>query len=74
MWFFYIASRFLINLLKSILIGDEVSLSHVVEVAIMIRCGANSLPFIHLGIPVGKDMSQISAWSPVLEHFQSKLC
>ena len=70
---FFMASGLKINLHKSKLIGVGIPLSQVSSVADMIGCAVSKLPFIHRGVPVGQNMSRISAWSPVFDRFQSRL-
>ncbi|XP_023765317.1 uncharacterized protein LOC111913837 [Lactuca sativa] len=65
---FFMASSFKINLYKSKLIGVGIPLSQVSSDAYMIGCAVSKLPFIHLGVPVGQNMSRISAWSPVFDR------
>lgn len=67
------ASGLRINLYKNKLIGVGVSFNQVECVARMMGCAPTYLPFTHLGIPVGQNMSKISAWSPILNRFRSRL-
>lgn len=57
---FYLASGLTINLLNSKLIGVGVACKHVEEVVDMMGCQLTSIPFIHLGILVGKNMARVS--------------
>ena len=62
-----------INLHKNKLIGVGVPLSQVSSVVDMIGCTIFELPFIHLGVPVGQNMSCISTWYLVFDWFQRRL-
>lgn len=42
-------------------------------VARRLGCASVDLPIIHLGIPVGQNMTHIFSWSPILHHFWSSL-
>ena len=70
---FFMALGLKINLHKSKLIGVGIPLSQVSSVADIIGCAVSELPFIHLGVPVGQNMSRISVSSPVFDRFQSRL-
>ncbi|XP_023748340.1 uncharacterized protein LOC111896597 [Lactuca sativa] len=70
---FYLDSGLKINLQKSKLIGVEVSYSQVEFVASRLVCTPDSLPFVHLGVPVGQNMSQVSVWSIIEDRFCSRL-
>lgn len=55
------------------MIGVGVPYSQVLDVADTIGFAASSLPFLHLGIPVGQNLTRISAWARVIDRFRSKL-
>ncbi|XP_023762752.1 uncharacterized protein LOC111911201 [Lactuca sativa] len=70
---FYLASGLKINLAKRKLIGLGVPYSQVLEEAANIGCATSNLLFLHLGIPVGQNLTRISAWARVIDRFRSKL-
>ena len=43
------------------------------DVAYHVGCRVDSIPFIHLGVPLGQNMVGVSAWSQVIERFRSRL-
>lgn len=55
---FFLALGLKINIHKNKLIGVGVTPSQVVEVVSYMDCASNSLPFIHLGVPVGHNMNR----------------
>lgn len=73
LWCFYMVRGHKINLFKSKLIGVGTPFTHVSCVAYTIGCTTSDMPFFHLGVPIGHNMNHIPAWSPVLDHFQSRL-
>lgn len=58
---FYLASGLKINLQISKLIGVGVPFAQVELAARKVECAPDTCPFIHLGVPVGQNMSRISA-------------
>lgn len=67
---FYLVSGLRINLSKCRVFGTEVEKNGLAEV---LRCKVGDLPFIHLGLQVGKNMNGIKAWDPVVEIFRKRL-
>lgn len=55
------ASGFKINLQKRKLIGVGVTPSQIVSTDGCMGCASDSLLFIHLGVPVGQNMSRVNA-------------
>lgn len=47
--------------------------SHVMGVARSMGCASDSLPFIHLGVPVDQNMMRVSDWSSIIDRFWSRL-
>ncbi|GKD05596.1 putative RNA-directed DNA polymerase, eukaryota, reverse transcriptase zinc-binding domain protein, partial [Tanacetum coccineum] len=62
-----------INLSKNRLFGVCVNEPEVVIVANVVRCRHDNLPFMYLGLPVGKDMSKAASWDLVIERFYRRL-
>ncbi|GKE35441.1 hypothetical protein Tco_1454763, partial [Tanacetum coccineum] len=67
------ASGLKINLAKSRLYGIGVAIEDVNVVVSSLGCAHNELPFIYLGLPVGKRMRFSDGWAKVIECFKSKL-
>lgn len=36
-------------------------------------CATESIPFIHLGVPMGQNMSRVNGWSSIMDRFRSIL-
>ncbi|GJU10288.1 putative RNA-directed DNA polymerase, eukaryota, reverse transcriptase zinc-binding domain protein [Tanacetum coccineum] len=62
-----------INLDKSRLFGIGVSHEEVTSIARSVNCSHGSLPFIYLGLPVGRSMRKIEAWNDVVNKFTRRL-
>ncbi|GKF67459.1 hypothetical protein Tco_0197138, partial [Tanacetum coccineum] len=62
-----------INLSKSRLFSIGVPEEEVMNIARAVNCSYGSLPFFYLGLPVGKDMNRIEAWSDIVNRFTKKL-
>lgn len=62
-----------VNLSKSRLYGIGINPLEVANVASIIRCTHDKLPFVYLGLPIGKRMSSMEAWSPVFERLIKRL-
>lgn len=41
--------------------------------SIFLSCSVASLPFMHLGLPVGAKARSVSTWEPVLDRINAKL-
>ncbi|KAJ0909222.1 putative RNA-directed DNA polymerase [Helianthus annuus] len=70
---FYLCSGLKINLEKSNLYGIGVGLEETRELANVMGCKPDCLPFKYLGLKVGANMNRISNWQPVLEIFRARL-
>lgn len=68
----YIDSGLRINFHKQI-DWRGIPFSLIEVVADRVRCMSNSLPFVHLNVPVGQNMAQVSAWSSIIDRFRSRL-
>nr|GEV94067.1 hypothetical protein [Tanacetum cinerariifolium] len=62
-----------INMGKSRLIGIGVATDDVVSVASSLGCSHDSIPFIYLGLPVGKRMNLCDRWDIVINHSRERL-
>ncbi|GKA22407.1 hypothetical protein Tco_0708369 [Tanacetum coccineum] len=62
-----------INLTKSTLYGIGVHELEVASVAAAINCKSESLPFMYLGLPVGKNMTKVENWILVVDRFHTRL-
>ena len=58
---------------KSKLIGVGIPYDQVDVATSKAGYAPASCPFFHLGVPVGQNMTRISAWSSVVDRFRSKL-
>ncbi|GKE57143.1 RNA-directed DNA polymerase, eukaryota, reverse transcriptase zinc-binding domain protein, partial [Tanacetum coccineum] len=65
------ASGLKINLVKSRLYGIGVAIEDVNVVVSSLGCAHNELPFIYLGLPVGKRMLFSDGWAKVIEFLGS---
>ncbi|KAI3741088.1 hypothetical protein L1987_58755 [Smallanthus sonchifolius] len=70
---FYACSGLQINFGKSNLFGIGVHLGEVEEIAVLVGCKAESLPFKYLGLTVGANMNRIFNWRPVFDIFEKRL-
>lgn len=66
---FFLASGLKINLYKSRLICVGIHSSQVVEVANVMGCVYEFLPFTHLGVPVGQNMNRVNSRAPIIDRF-----
>ncbi|GKB10316.1 RNA-directed DNA polymerase, eukaryota, partial [Tanacetum coccineum] len=71
-WFF-LASGLKVNVQKSSLYGVGVRSSDIQSMADRYGCLATNLPFTHLGVKVGVNMSKINFWNEVVQKVTSKL-
>ncbi|GJR14453.1 reverse transcriptase domain, reverse transcriptase zinc-binding domain protein [Tanacetum coccineum] len=62
-----------INLTKSRLFGISVANEDLTDVASSLGCTHDELPFIYLGLHVGKRMRFCDRWANIIDHFRSKL-
>lgn len=62
-----------VNPSKTKLYGIEVKVEEVEGWASFLRCRAEKIQFIYLGLPVGSSMRMKVHWHPVLEKFNSRL-
>lgn len=70
---FQFMSGLKVNVQKSKLYGLGVDYREVERMALKLGCAPDTIPFIHLGLPVGRSMNRISAWDGILEKFHIKL-
>lgn len=69
----FLFSSLKINFHKSKLFGIGYPTSYVVLVVKRMRCTSNSLPFSHLGVPFGQNISQVNACSSIHDKLWSRL-
>ncbi|GJZ76785.1 putative RNA-directed DNA polymerase [Tanacetum coccineum] len=67
------ASGLKVNLSKSIIFGVGVGLDEVEAMASSLNCSHDNLPFMYLGLPVGKSMNFCDGWSEVVNRIQNRL-
>nr|GEU89402.1 arginine repressor C-terminal-like domain-containing protein [Tanacetum cinerariifolium] len=67
------ASGLKVNLSKSSIYGVGVQYSEVESISAAFNCKCDSLPFVYLGLPVGKRMNRINSWMEVIDRFQKRL-
>ncbi|XP_022031847.1 uncharacterized protein LOC110932904 [Helianthus annuus] len=70
---FHVCSRLRINLGKSNIYGIGVDLASVGNLAEVVGCKPDSLPFKYLGLKVGANMNRVNNWRPVYDVFESRL-
>ncbi|KAJ9541443.1 hypothetical protein OSB04_027949 [Centaurea solstitialis] len=62
-----------INLSKSRLFGIGVTKEEVQHMASLVKCKADQLPFLYLGLPVGDNMAKLKPWAKLVEGMKLKL-
>ncbi|GKA24065.1 kinase-like domain, beta-lactamase/transpeptidase-like protein [Tanacetum coccineum] len=62
-----------VNYNKSKLYGVGVSDAELSDMARWMKFGMGEIPFTYLGLPIGDNMSRVSAWNSVLEKFKSRI-
>lgn len=67
------ASGLKINLCKSRLFGIVIPAADVEVVASSLGCLHDDIPFIYLGLPVGKKMRLSDGWNDVVNRFRDRL-
>ncbi|GJY72569.1 RNA-directed DNA polymerase, eukaryota, reverse transcriptase zinc-binding domain protein [Tanacetum coccineum] len=67
------ASGLKVNLAKSRLFGVGVDIHEVELVASSINCSYGTLPFMYLGILVGKNMHFCNGWTEVIDRLRDRL-
>ncbi|GKA67931.1 RNA-directed DNA polymerase, eukaryota, partial [Tanacetum coccineum] len=67
------ASGLKVNIAKSRLYGVGVSRMDVDVVASSLGCDHGSLPFIYLGLPVGRKINHIGGWNEVVNRIRQRL-
>ena len=70
---FYLVSGLQLNLHKSNLYGVGVVYQEVEQLARIVGCKAEKLPFMYLGFPVGKNMTHMAGWQKIVERFQKRM-
>ncbi|GJX30963.1 RNA-directed DNA polymerase, eukaryota, reverse transcriptase zinc-binding domain protein [Tanacetum coccineum] len=70
---FKLSSGLKVNLDKSRLFGVDVPTSDVEVVASSLGCVSDQLPFIYLGLPLGKKMRNRDGWSIIIDRFRERL-
>lgn len=50
-----------------------VPFTHIYTVADKIGCDATEIPFIHLGVPVGQNMTRVFVWTSVFDRFHTRI-
>lgn len=67
------ASGLRVNFVKSKFYGIGLNLDQVAKVAASINCGYGSLPFIYLGLLIGKHMNKVNGWNDVVDCLHIRL-
>lgn len=70
---FYLVSGLRVNLNKCHVFGTCVDDTEMEQMAGVLRCRIGVIPFVHLGLQVGRNMNAISAWDAVVELFKKRL-
>ncbi|KAJ0581115.1 putative RNA-directed DNA polymerase [Helianthus annuus] len=70
---FHICSGLKINIAKSNLFGLGVPRPEIDDMASVVGCKPNTLPFTYLGLLVGANMNRINNWKPVFDVFEKRL-
>ncbi|GJT10444.1 putative RNA-directed DNA polymerase [Tanacetum coccineum] len=70
---FELSSGLSVNISKSRLIGVGVSSGEVESLAATLGCSHEFLPFIYLGLPVGKRIRHCDGWNAVINRFRDQL-
>ncbi|GJT46336.1 putative RNA-directed DNA polymerase, eukaryota, reverse transcriptase zinc-binding domain protein, partial [Tanacetum coccineum] len=67
------ASGLKVSLAKSQLFEVGVDIHEVESVASSINCSHGTLPFMYLGLPVGKNIHFCNGWTEVIDRLQDRL-
>ncbi|GKC72208.1 RNA-directed DNA polymerase, eukaryota, reverse transcriptase zinc-binding domain protein [Tanacetum coccineum] len=70
---FELASGLKVNMSKIRLIGVGVSISKVDSLTASLGCTSDSIPFIYLGLPVGKGTRYVDGWTEVVNRVRERL-
>ncbi|GJU50245.1 putative RNA-directed DNA polymerase [Tanacetum coccineum] len=70
---FELGSGLKVNLAKSRILGVGVPINVVQEVSASLGCAHDSLPFIYLGLPVGRKMRLCVGWDTVVNRVRNRL-
>ncbi|GKC89097.1 putative RNA-directed DNA polymerase [Tanacetum coccineum] len=70
---FEMGSGLKINLDKSCLFGVGIPVSEVISVASSLGCAHGIIPFIYLGLPVGRRMRLINGWQGIINRLRNRL-
>ncbi|GJZ40586.1 reverse transcriptase domain, reverse transcriptase zinc-binding domain protein [Tanacetum coccineum] len=62
-----------VNISKSRLTGVGVPMTDVEQVSWSLGCSCDRLPFLYLGLPVGRNMRTCGGWNEVLDRFNARL-
>ncbi|KAL4573789.1 hypothetical protein LXL04_020606 [Taraxacum kok-saghyz] len=57
-------------------VGDnQMKISHLfyVDGAIFLGCGAKTIPFVYLRLPIGENMKWENSWEPLIDKFRVRL-
>ncbi|XP_071695768.1 uncharacterized protein [Rutidosis leptorrhynchoides] len=65
--FFFTISRLKLNPHKLSLYGVGVPSAIVEQAASQLGCMAATLPFVHLGLRIGRSMNKAKSWDPIVE-------
>ncbi|PWA41399.1 RNA-directed DNA polymerase, eukaryota [Artemisia annua] len=70
---FECSSGLKVNISKSRFFGVGVPISDVEQVGGSIRCAFDKLPFMYLGLLVGRSMRARGGWNDVVDRFNARL-
>nr|GEW65299.1 putative RNA-directed DNA polymerase, eukaryota, reverse transcriptase zinc-binding domain protein [Tanacetum cinerariifolium]GEW67941.1 putative RNA-directed DNA polymerase, eukaryota, reverse transcriptase zinc-binding domain protein [Tanacetum cinerariifolium] len=70
---FELGSGLKVNLAKSRILGVDVSINVAQKVSASLGCAHDSLPFIYLGLPVGRKMRLCEGWDVVVNRVRNRL-
>jgi len=66
-------SELKVNFHKSMHTGVNVSESWLSEVAIVLSCRKGFIPFVYLGLPIGRDALKLGFWKLVIDRIVARL-
>ncbi|MFS8026364.1 putative RNA-directed DNA polymerase [Helianthus anomalus] len=70
---FFVCSGLRINLSKSNIFGIGADSEEVADLARVVGCNHDVLPFKYLGLMVGANMNKVSSWKPIYDIVESRL-
>ena len=71
--FFEALSGLKVNFSNSMLVGVNVSVSSLSEVALVMSCKVGYDPFVYLGMPISGNARRLAFWEPLINRIKSRM-